>query len=56
MNVVNKKSDRNSSVIRVSPLLLAHQFVVKLYEEQSLILHCCEQVVFADEIKDIWPS
>jgi hypothetical protein len=42
MDVVDKKSNRNSSVIRVSSLLLAHQFVIKLYEEQSLVLHCCE--------------
>lgn len=42
MNVINKESNCGSPLIRVSALLFAHKFVVKLDEEQSLILHCCE--------------
>jgi hypothetical protein len=42
MNMIDKESNRNTPLIRVSVLFFVHQLVVELNEKQSLVLHCCE--------------
>ena len=42
MNMVDKESNRNTPLMRISVLFFVHQLMVELNEEQSLVLHCCE--------------
>lgn len=56
MDVVHEECDRVTVVLRdLFPFLLPsrHEFVIELDEQQRLVLHIGEQVVFADETEHI---
>ena len=57
--MIHKKRDSVIPfLIHRQPLLLApfHQLMVKLNEQERLVLYVSEKVVFADEVKHVWSA
>ena len=58
MDVIYEQLDRSAlfwaDILALLPPLL-HQLMVKLNEEQRLVLHRGEEVVLANEVEDVWP-
>lgn len=57
--MIDKKRDggtlfRIDVFVLLPPLL--YQLLVKLDQEQCLILYICEQVIFSDQIEHIWTA
>ena len=59
MYVIHEQRDRCDGVgINILPILLPllPKLLVKLHEEQGLVLDVGEQVVLADEVENVWSA